>query len=166
MRLYTLLQPLLLAVGGRKPTHWFIDGNNLIAHGNTVKDKEALVGKLMETPGAEELVLVFDGRPGTETDISQIGNLKTVSLGEGLISDDYIQEEIMKMMNDPVLKRKHRVNLVSADRALRKKATSCKPIVRTVVNPVTFVKRYLPRMKGLKGPNEIGTATPKSYKSY
>ena len=162
MKLFALLQPLLLAVGGRKPTHWFIDGNNLLAHGGTVKDKDALVLKLQDTPGAEELVLVFDGRPGTETAISQEGNLRTVSLGEGLVSDDYIQEEIKKLMDDPILRRKHRVNLVSADRALRKKATNCKPIVRSVINPVTFFRRYLPRLKGLKGPNEVGTSPPPS----
>lgn len=166
MKLFALFQIICvtatsaLAVGGRKPTHWFIDGDNLLGHGNTVKDKDALIVKLQDTPGAEELVLVFDGCPGTETNILQEGNLKTVSLGEGLISDDYISEEINRLMEDPIVKRKHRVNLVSADRALRKRATSLKPIVKTVVNPVTFFKRYLPRLKGLKGPNEIGTSPP------
>ena len=160
MKAFALLQPMLLAVGLRKPTHWFIDGNNLLGHGGTVKDKDALIAKLQDIQAAEELVLVFDGRPGTQTDIEQQGILKTVSLGEGLISDEYIEEEIQKMMKDPVVRRKHRVNLVSADRVLRKKATGLKPIVRTVVNPVTFFKRYLPRLKGLKGPNEVGTAPP------
>ena len=104
---------------------------------------------------------MFDGRPSTETNIMQEGNLKTVSLGEGLISDDYILQEIQNMMADPVLKRKHRANVVTADRNLRKRATStCKPVVKTVINPVTFIKRYLPRLKGFKGPNEIGVSTP------
>jgi len=163
MKLFALLQPLLLAVGGRKPTHWFIDGNNFLAHGKTVKDKDALVGVLSDVPLAEELILVFDGkRDGSvETSIETLGNLKTVCLGQGMISDDYIQEEISKLQQDPVKKRKHRVNVVSADRALRKKVTTnYRPMVRTVVNPVTFFKRYLPRLKGVKGPNENEPKAP------
>lgn len=158
MKLLILLQPLLLAVG-KKPTHWFIDGNNLLAHANTAKDRDALVGKLHGIQGTEELTLVFDGRPGEETVVSQDGNLRTVSLGEGLESDDYIHDEILKFREDPTVRRKNRVNLVSADRGLRKKALSFKPIVRTVINPVTFFRRYLPRMKGLKKPKDVGTSS-------
>lgn len=156
MRVLALLQPLLLAVG-KKPTHWYIDGNNLLAHANTAKDRDALIDKLQDVKGKEEVVLVFDGRPGEVTSISQEGNLRTVDLGENLKSDDYIQQEIQKFLDDPILRRKHRVNLVSADRDLRKKSLSLKPMVRTVVNPVTFFRRYLPRMRGLKKPKEVKT---------
>ncbi|CAB9524980.1 expressed unknown protein [Seminavis robusta] len=152
MKLFALLQPLLLALG-KKPTHWFLDGNNILAHGKTVKDREALVATLRDVK-AEEVILVFDGKAGQQTNIAQEDALRTVDLGEGLESDDYIKEEIEKFLQDPKTRRKHRVNLVSADRELRRKAKSFKPIVRTVVNPVTFFKKYLPRLKGLKGPND------------
>lgn len=150
-----LLQPFLLAVA-KKPTHWFIDGNNLLAHKGTAGDRHALTQKLLEIQdsAAEEIVLVFDGRKGEETSITQEGMIRLVELGEGLQSDDFIQDEIQKFVNDPVSRKKHRVNLVSADRDLRKKTSNLKPIVRTVVNPVTFWRRYLPRLKGAKGPND------------
>lgn len=153
MKLLALLQPLLFAAG-KKPTHYFIDGNNLLAHGKTTKDRDSLVQKLRGVEGVEEIVLVFDGRPGEQTDISRENNLRTVSLGEGLSSDDFVLNEIQKYWEDPQTRRKHRVNLVSADRELRQKALSFKPIVRTVINPVTFFRRYLPRMLGLKKPKD------------
>ena len=153
MKLLAILQPFLLAVG-KKPTHWFIDANNLLAHGKTTKDRDSLVAKLRDIDGAEEIILVFDGRPGEQTDITTEQNLRTVALGEGLSSDDYIEQEINRFWSDPVTRRKHRVNLVSADRELRQRALSFKPIVKTVINPVTFFRRYLPRMLGLKKAKE------------
>ena len=131
-----------------KPTHWFIDGNNVIAHGKTAKDRDTLIEKLRGCD-VEEVVLVFDGHPGATPDVSIDSNLKTVSLAEGLSTDDFIQEEIQKYCQDPD-KRKHRVNLVSADRELRRQVLDYKPIVKTAVNPVTFFRRYLPRLLGLK----------------
>jgi hypothetical protein len=149
MKLFSLLQPFLLAVG-KKPTHWFVDGNNLIAHSRTTTNRDTLIETLRGVEGAEEIILVFDGRPGEKTDISVDNCLRTVSLGEGLSTDDFIQEEIQKFWVDPTTRRKHRVNLVSADRELRKHALAFKPIVKTVINPVTFFRRYLPRMLGIK----------------
>jgi hypothetical protein len=147
MRVLALLQSLLLAVG-KRPTHWFIDGNNLLAHGKTAKDRDSLMQKLRDVPS--DITLVFDGRPGEQTNFIQIGNLCTVDLGEGLASDDYIHDEIKKFWEDPATKKRSRVTLVSADRKLRQRALKFKPIVRTVINPITFFRRYLPRMKGLK----------------
>lgn len=163
MKLWALLQPLLLAAPSavKKPTHWMIDGQNLLGHGGTTKDRDSLVAtlKTIDVRSAEELVVVFDGPKNdasAETKVDRpTDNLRIVELGEGLIADDYIQQAIQEIVADPLKKRKHRVNVVSADRALRKIATtSGRPVVKNVVNPVTFFKRYLPRLKRLKGPSE------------
>lgn len=149
MKFSLYLQPFLLAVG-KKPTHWFVDGDNVLGHAKTSKDKSSLIAKLRDVQGVEEVVLIFDGCPGEKTDISIQNNLRTVCLGEGLSSDDFIQEEIRRLWEDPIMRKQHRVNLVSADRELRQLALDFKPIVKTVVNPITFFRRYLPRMLGLK----------------
>ena len=160
MKLLTLVPPFLMAVG-KKPTHWFVDGNNVLGHGKTTKDRDSLIQTLQSVDSAEELILVFDGTPGAaETDVFIHNNLRTVSLAEGLSSDDFIQEEIERFWKDPVMRRKHRVNLVSADRELRQRTLEYKPIVKTVVNPVTFFRRYLPRMLGLKKPSANITGEP------
>lgn len=148
MKLFALV-PFLLALV-KKADRWYIDGNNLLAHKNTAGDRDSLVQKLKEIQdtAAEEIILVFDGRKGEETSIEQEGFLRIVSLGDSLKSDEYVLDDI------ETLDKKSRVNLVSADRELRKKASNIKPVVKTVVNPVTFWRRYLPRMKGVKGPND------------
>jgi hypothetical protein len=146
MKLLPLLQAALFAVG-RQPTTWMIDGNNVLAHKGTPIDRDVLAQKLGPIRGAEEIVLVFDGRPGEATSVVSEGTLRRVSLGEGLSADDYIQQEIIDLL-ETIPRR--RIQVVTADRELRRSVLEQKPIVRGVVNPVTFWRRYLPRLCGLK----------------
>jgi hypothetical protein len=147
MKLLPLLQATLFAVGRQHPTTWIIDGNNLLAHRGTPIDRDVLAKKLEPIRGAEEVVLVFDGRPGEATSVDSEGTLRKVSLGEGLSADDYIQQEIADLLETMP---RRRIQVVTADRELRRSVLEQKAIVRGVVNPVTFWRRYLPRLCGLK----------------
>ena len=150
---------LLVAAGSRpKVKHtWYVDGNNLLGHKGTPKDPEALTQKLQLIQGVEEVILVLDGRPNTETEIIDCGggsNLKRVNLGQGLSADDWILQDIgeRNQANAPRRDQTTRVQVVTADRKLRQRIRNIKPVVKDVVNPVTFWKRYLPRMCGFKLP--------------
>lgn len=140
-----------MLVVGKKPTFWFIDGNNLIASKGVTKDREALIQKMrpLQSSSAEQLVLVFDGRAGSEKNIDTEGSFQIVQLEEGVSSDDFILEEISKLVQESKI---NRVELVTADRELRRLALASRPGVKRVINPSTFWKRYLPRMSGLKKP--------------
>ena len=149
------LLPLLhlLAVGTRTTpkvgTTWFVDGNNLMGHRGTCKDSNTLAETLKPIQGAEAVILVLDGRKsGTaETSIDSDGTFQKVSLGEGMSSDDFILHEIATLRDTDHLKR---IQVVTADRKLRRLVLDIKPVVRGVVNPVTFWRRYLPRLCGYK----------------
>jgi hypothetical protein len=145
MRLF-LFQAALFAVG-RHSTTWIIDGNNVLAHRGTPGNRDVLAKKLEPIQRAQEIVLVFDGRPGEETSVESEGKFRRVSLGQGLSADDYIRNEIADML-EAIPRR--RVKVVTADRELRRLVLEQKSVVRGVVNPVTFWKRYLPRLSGLK----------------
>jgi len=118
-----------------------------MAHKGTPIDRITLAKKLEPIQGADAVVLVFDGRPGDETSKVSEGILQTVSLGEGITSDDYIIQEVMDLV-ESIPKR--RVQVVTADRELRRIVLKNKAVVHRVVNPVTFWRRYLPRLCGLK----------------
>lgn len=142
---------LLVASGTRKKvgTTWFIDGNNLLGHRGTPKDAGALAKKLLPVRAAS-VVLVLDGRQGVaETAIDVTGSFQLVALGEGMSADDYIVDQIKAMVGG---KPRKRVQVVTADRQLRCSVLDIKPVVRAVVNPLTFWKRYLPRLSGMKLP--------------
>jgi len=157
-----LLGPLavhLLALGSRPKVKqtWIIDGNNLMGHKGTPRDPDALTHKLQPI-AADEVILVLDGRPNTETEIitefgtSSSSNLQRVNLGQGLSADEYILEAI-QARNQPNAKRRDqvtRIQVVTADRKLRRAIRGIKPVVKDVVNPVTFWRRYLPRLCGYK----------------
>lgn len=154
-----LVAPLithLLALGTRPKTSttWFIDGNNLLGHRGTPKDPDTLAQKLQPIRGAEAVILVLDGRPGAETSTETTGAFQRVNLGEGSSADDYILGEIRarNRPNAPRQEQSTRVQVVTADRKLRKAVLGIKPIVKDVVNPVTFWRRYLPRLCGYKLP--------------
>ena len=145
----------LLVASGTRPrtgTTWFVDGNNLLGHKGTPKNAEILAQKLQPIQ-AESVVLVLDGQKGglAETDIQVQGTFQKVMLGEGMSADDFIMDEIKAMLNAVPAERK-RVQVVTADRELRSAVLSFKPVVRGVVNPVTFWRRYLPRLCGMKLP--------------
>mmetsp|Transcript_9386 Transcript_9386/g.26801 ORF Transcript_9386/g.26801 Transcript_9386/m.26801 type:complete len:170 (+) Transcript_9386:529-1038(+) len=137
--------------GSRKSTTWFIDGNNLLAQKGTTRDAQSLADKLrpIKGYGAEMLCLVFDGREGQELDDTVDGNLRIVKLAEGVTSDDFILEAIEGIVNSPT-SNSDRIQLVTADRGLRRLALTFRPNVKGVVNPLTFYKKYIPRMSGLK----------------
>jgi hypothetical protein len=146
-----LLATSLLAVG-KKPTTWFIDGNNLLAHKGTTKDRDALADRLKPIESAESVVLVFDGRPGdVSINEKHEGNFRLVELPEGVSSDDFILKEIRDIVATSKVRR---IEVVTADRQLRRLALESRPNVRGVVNPITFWKKYLPRMAGLKKVDE------------
>jgi hypothetical protein len=138
---------MLLAVG-RKPTTWLIDGNNVLGQKGTPREPQILADKLKPVSNFEHLILVFDGRPGIEsrTELSE-GQFRQVQLEEGKSADDFILEEIRAIGEQS---KTNRVKLVTADKRLRSFALNNRPTVKSVVNPLTFYKKYLPRMAGLK----------------
>ena len=151
-----LLPALLLAVTKHTAVTWFIDGNNLMGHKGTPRSRESIAEKVKPIQAAERVVLVFDGTKGQSEDtVHDEGIFKSVFLREGISADDYILDEIKAMIP---LRPRRKVQVVTADRALRRKVLETKPIVYGVVNPVVFWKRYLPRLCGLKN-DYTNTAT-------
>lgn len=138
----------LLAVSRNKSMKWFIDGNNLMGHRGTPKTREAIVEKLqpMREQGLD-VVIVFDRRKSesAETQIAQEGLFSTVIVGDGTTADDYILERIEALKESKII-----VQVVTADRELRCKALASRYVVRKVINPVVFWRRYRPRLSGLK----------------
>jgi hypothetical protein len=143
----------LLAAGQsrpRLPTTFFIDGQNLMGHKRTCNYSETLVEKLKLIQGSN-IVLVLDGEKdgNKQTSIEVDGTFQKVSLGEGLSADDYMVMEIDKLCS---VRPRQQVQVVTADRQLRRQVLEIKPVVKGVVNPVVFWRRYLPRMCGWKLP--------------
>jgi hypothetical protein len=149
----------------KQQTTWFIDGNNLMGHKGTPREASIIAEKIAPIePKSEQVILVFDGQKATkgnkgkddeesstETRIvkeSDTSRFQTVFLGKDMSADEYIINEIamMKKLTPP-----RRVQVVTADRKLRRLVLEkSKPVVRGVVNPVVFWKRYLPRLSGMK----------------
>lgn len=171
----------------KRPTTWFIDGNNFLGQRGTPQKGEQLSERLrpITTQGADQVILVFDGRQGdkTRTDVTTqsggtngrdddgsnlenadaptttmgtrsprtVTSFRTVQLEEGMVADDFIMEEIHAIGR---LGKNQRVKLVTADKRLRAMALTIRPTVKTVVNPVVFWRKYLPRMSGQKKKNK------------
>lgn len=169
---------------------WYIDGYNVLGHSGTPKDVATLSEKLQKIqPATNSVILVLDGKkirpsksesdnpesnalaeeadPSTntaETRIETSESFQKVLLGDGLLADDYILNEIQLLFQPSAtddLQQERRaqksiIQVVTADRKLRSEILNIKqPIkVRGVVNPVTFWKRYLPRLCGLKLPKQ------------
>jgi hypothetical protein len=169
---------------------WYIDGYNVLGHSGTPKDVASLTEKLQKIqPATNSVILVLDGKKirtnksdSDDTEISLIvedvdlsadtattriesnGSFQKIILGDGLLADDYILNEIQLLFqpnatNSEDLQRRAQksiIQVVTADRKLRSEILNIKqPIkVRGVVNPVTFWKRYLPRLCGLKLPKQ------------
>ena len=131
----------------KKQNHYIIDGNNLLHSKGVPRQADVLTEKLKPIAEFEPVILVFDGRPGLERSETEEGNFRKVQLPEGMSSDDFILEEIATIGLES---KDNRVKLVTADKRLRSKALQKGQIVKTVVNPVTFWKKYRPRMGGLK----------------
>lgn len=148
MHLFAILPALLLAVSKHTAVTWFIDGNNVMGHKGTPRDRQGIARKVQPIVAAQQVVLVFDGQEGLEQDeITQEGIFTNVSLRQGSSADDYILEQIKALIPQ---RPRRKVQVVTADRALRRKVLQTKPIVYGVVNPVVFWKRYLPRLCLLK----------------
>ena len=137
-------EALLFAIAKREGITWYIDGDNLLGQRGTARDSKAAARKLREIQGAEAVVFVLDGKKEIATS-SQEGILEIVSLAEGISADDYIVQEVHSASG-----LRKRIQVVTADRELRWRVLAAKPIVRRVVNPVTFWRRYLPRLCGWK----------------
>ena len=136
------------AIGrSKKQNHYIIDGNNLLHSKGVPIEADALTQKLKPIAALEPVILVFDGRPGLERSETEEGNFRRVQLEEGMSSDAFILEEIAAIGSES---KDNRVKLVTADKRLRSKALQNGQTVKTVVNPVTFWKKYRPRMGGLK----------------
>jgi hypothetical protein len=152
MHLLALLPTILFAATKPATKHnavtWFIDGNNVMGHKGTPADRETIAAKVKPITAAQQVILVFDGQKGFEQDtIEDEGIFRSVFLREGGSADDYILGEIESLIP---LRPRRKVQVVTADRALRNKVLETKPIVYGVVNPVVFWKRYLPRLCGMK----------------
>jgi YacP-like NYN domain len=143
---------LLVAAGSRPRVGntWFIDGYNLLGHKGTPKDATVLAEKLKPIR-ADAVILVFDGpKEGSmDSSIAENGSFKNVVLGQAMSADKYIMDEIKAMRQ---IDQTRRVQVVTADRQLRSAVLDIKPIVKGVVNPSTFWRRYLPRLCGMKLP--------------
>ena len=154
MKLLSLL-PMLFAMGKRKMegTTWIVDGHNLMGHKNTgKKDVNHLASNLQQIQNAEQILLVLDGRKGrSQTKVTEHDVFSKIELAEGIVADDYILQTIKDYRDEGPYKK---VQVVTADRKLRKTVLGIKPIVKGVVNPVTFWRRYLPRLQGKKKPKE------------
>ena len=104
--------------------------------------------------------------PVVETTIEILntyGTFQKVTLGTGMLADDYILNEIRAMEHtnrhnpttttttSSLSTSRNVVQVVTADRKLRQQVLAIKPNkVKGVINPVTFWKRYVPRLCGLK----------------
>jgi hypothetical protein len=166
---------------------FYVDGNNLMGHKGTPKNPQEIANQLRNVTSTE-IILVFDGpkkkeqsktsqnkieadddstpsppATTTTTTTTQIRSdqgalFRQVYLGQGLLTDDYIKQDIQELLlqmrtsskrSDTILIPKV-VEVVTADRILRREVLTMKPIVRGVINPVVFWKRYRPRLTGLK----------------
>lgn len=142
------IHALAPAIGrSKKQNHYIIDGNNLLHSKGVPRQADVLTEKLKPIATLEPVILVFDGRPGQERSETEEGYFRRVQLEEGMSSDDFILEEIVAIGLES---KDNRVKLVTADKRLRSKALQKGQIVKTVVNPVLFWKKYRPRMGGLK----------------
>jgi hypothetical protein len=130
-----------------------------MGHKGTPRDCETIAAKLkpiQDNTADLSVILVWDGRPDqSETliesnEVDQVNGksaFQVVSLAEGVSADDYI----LKQINELVARRSStKVEVVTADRAFRRKVLETKPVVRGVVNPVVFWRRYRPRLTGMK----------------
>ena len=134
---------------------WIIDGNNLMGHKGTPRDRPTISQKLQDiqqTDSASRVILVFDGHEDfqeTKIDVRGPNNMfECVELAAGMDADAYILQQIRELMQ--VTTARKCVQVVTADRKLRKQVLETKPIVKGVVNPVVFWKRYRPRLCGFK----------------
>lgn len=151
-----LLYLIQLLALKKDSTTWFIDGSNMLSHKGTPADRPTLVDKLQPIQGVD-VVLVFDGNsscgPNLPKRVNVHGNIETVQLSssssssdddDDLSADDYILQQI----NSWDTNRRGKIQVVTADRELRSRVLEHRGT--GVVNPVTFWKRYLPRLGGLK----------------
>ena len=119
-----------------------------MGHKGTPRSAETITEKVKPIRAAERVVLVFDGQKDqVGNDVHDEGIVRSVFLQHGASADDYILDEIKALIP---LRPRRKVQVVTADRALRRKVLETKPIVYGVVNPVVFWKRYLPRLCGFK----------------
>jgi hypothetical protein len=100
-----------------------------------------------------DVVLIFDSHRGEGDDmkVAKDGKFSTVIMGEGKTADDYILEEIESSKTSGSAF----VQVVTADRDLRRKALETRSVVRRVINPAVFWRRYRPRLTGLKRFDQI-----------
>lgn len=155
MNLHSAVVAALLAVAhdNRKSpvasTTWLVDGDNVLGRTGTPDDEAVLVDRLAPAASRDALELVFDGREGGATERREEvrGRFRLVRLEAGVSTDDYVLERAEEIA---ATSRKHRVKLVTQDRALRRAALAKRPTVGKVVDPITFWRRYVPRMAGLK----------------
>lgn len=120
-----------------------------MGHRKVTKGRDALRDKLEGIRGSA-VTLVFDGKAGEgESDSGSnprvvVTNGGDEGTGEGReTADEWISRE---MSNFPD-RRALEIEVVTADRQLRRLAHACKA---KTINPSKFWRRYLPRLKGMK----------------
>lgn len=127
----------------------FVDGNNLMMQKKVTKGRQRLAQKL-GGPRSDEMVLVFDGKPGEAFQV--VGSNPQVVITEGgseqgdgrVSADEWILEQLAE------LEKGQRAEVVTADKWLRRQVR----LVSTAktINPLKWWRRYVPRLTGLKGP--------------
>jgi hypothetical protein len=155
------------STGGPSKTTWFIDGPNLLAARGTPRDVDDLQRRLgaMDRRHQSETVEIFlvmdgpkqrtvdtasDSRRSSELKTLTIGSCTKISLSAALPSaDDYIHQQVLSMAQ---MRQSSSVHVVTADRELSRRVqsvnrlpTTTTHVLKSVVNPVTFWKRYIPR---------------------
>lgn len=173
-----LLLPFVLLLSSPRPEKvWYIDANNVLGHRGTPRDPDVLTRQLQQMVTATSelrVVVVFDGNPASSGSHRQEGDAMTssslsvdhfddrfqrISLGSGVSADDFILSDIQSFQDRHPNPRSVRVQVVTADRELRRKVRE-HSVVRGVVNPVTFWRRYLPRLAGAKGRATTSSSPP------
>ena len=163
-----LLSPILSSLFFAAPnTHhskhhqwYFIDGSNTMGHKGTPRDRETIAEKLKPIEQASSdlsVILVWDGLKGQSETIvvdsehtnSRRSDFQIVALAEGMSADDYILESLQEL-KDSHNAGQSSVQVVTADRELRRQVLRLKPVAKGVINPVVFWKRYRPRLSGMK----------------
>jgi hypothetical protein len=172
-----LLPFVLLSLSARPEKVWYIDANNVLGHRGTPRDPDVLTRKLHQIVTATvdlSVVVVFDGNPARSGSAHQDGDVvvssplsldrvadrfQQITLESGISADDFILSDIRSLQDRHPNPRSVRVQVVTADRELRRKVRE-HPVVRGVVNPVTFWRRYLPRLAGAKGRTTASSSPP------
>lgn len=133
----------------RKPVTWLIDGNNVLLHKRTPRCADVLSKKLMpmDSLALQTVVAIFGGREGDTRNEMSVGKFRRVHLGQDEWVGTFMAEEVDRLFAQS---KRHRVNVVTSNRGIRRMLLAKKPTVRDAFNPRVFWRRHFPRLAGIK----------------